>query len=128
MRLKRNCLSAWNGQANQKFTFINAITVSLFLLQLSFTCNSAFHFIMGEKLWMHILISSRKHPNNNNKICPIPSSACYQQHFHDWFPVLRYNSDLVKLEWTPLLLNFISIRDLSNGRKLFSIAVAFQSG
>ena len=32
--------------------------------------------------------------------------ACFQWYFHDWFSVLRYNSELAKLEWTPLLFNF----------------------
>ena len=85
---------------------------------------------MGKKLWRHLSFSStcfcyyKKHPNNDNKICPLPSSSCFQQHFHDWFYVFRYNSDLSKFEWTPLLFNFNYIRDLTNGRKLFSIRVA----
>ena len=65
----------------------------------------------------------RKHPNNDNKICLLPSFSCFQQHFHDWFYVLRYISDLSKLEWTLLLLNFNYIRNLTNRRKLFSIPV-----
>ena len=66
---------------------------------------------MGKKLWRHISFSSicfcyyRKHPNNDNKIFPLPSSSCFQQHFHDWFYVLRWNSDLWKLVWTLLLSN-----------------------
>ena len=87
---------------------------------------------MRKKLWRHILFSSyfccyRKHPNNDNndnKACPLPSSSCFQQHFHDWFSVLRYNSDLSKLEWTPLLFNFNCFCDLTNRRKIFSIPVA----
>ena len=66
----------------------------------------------------------RKHSNNDNKIWPLPSSSCFQQHFHDWFYVLRYNSDLQKLEWTLLLFSFNYIRDLTNRCKLFSIPVA----
>ena len=58
------------------------------------------------------------------KIFPLPSSSCFQQHFHDWFYVLRCNSDLLKLEWTLLLFNFNYIRALTNRRKLFSIPVA----
>ena len=50
--------------------------------------------------------------------------ACFQQQFHDWFSVLRYNTDLAKLEWTLLLFNFNEIRDLANRRKLFSITGA----
>ena len=68
---------------------------------------------MGKKLWIHISFSStglcyyRKHLNNDdNEICPLLSYSCFQQHFHDWFYVLRYNSDLSKLEWTLLLVNF----------------------
>ena len=81
-----------------KFMVPNATTVSLFLLQLWFTCNLAFYFNMGNKLWRHTTFYStclcyyRKHPNNDNKICPLPYSACFQQHFHDWLSVL-YNLD-----------------------------------
>ena len=64
----------------------------------------------------------RKYPNNDNKICPLPSS-CFQKHFLDWFYVLRYNSDLPKLEWTLLLFNFNCIRNMTNRRKLFSVPV-----
>ena len=99
------CLSTWHGQANLNFTFHQtAIAVSLFLFRLSFAYNPAFHFNKGKKLWRHITFSStcfcyyRKHPNNDNMICPLPSSSCFQQHFHDWFYVLTYNSDLSKLE------------------------------
>ena len=42
----------------------------------------------------------------------------------DWFHVLRYNSDLSKLEWTLLLFNFNYIPNLINRRKLFSIPIA----
>ena len=34
--------------------------------------------------------------NHANKIYPLPSSACFQQHFHDWFYVIRYSLDLLK--------------------------------
>ena len=48
---KEICLSARNGQTNQKFTFnLNAIAVSLFLLRLSFANNPTFRFNMGKKL------------------------------------------------------------------------------
>ena len=40
----------------------------------------------------HFLCSA----NHANKIYPLPSSACFQQHFHDWFYVIRYSSDLLK--------------------------------
>ena len=85
---------------------------------------------MGRKLWRHISFCStcfcyyRKHPINNNKICLLPSSPCFQEHFHDWFYVLRYNSDLSKLEWRILLFNFSYILDLKNRHKLFFILVA----
>ena len=77
------------GEQIKKMTFVNAIAVSLFLFQLSFACNSALYFNMGKKLWRHMSFSSTcfcyymKHPNNNNKICPLRSSACFQQRFHD---------------------------------------------
>ena len=60
---------------------------------------------MGKRLWRHISFSStcfcyyRKHVNDDKKICLLPCSSCFQQHFHDWFYGLRYNSDLPKLEW-----------------------------
>ena len=117
-------------RANWKFAFVNPITGSLFLLQLSFACNQAFYFNMGKKLWRPISFSSkcfcyyRKHPNNNKKICPALSSPCFQQQLYDWFLVLRYISDLAKLKWTPLLFNFNQICDSLNRCKFFSIPVA----
>ena len=94
---KKFSLSARNGRPNWKFTFNqSAITVSLFLLQLSFAYNPAFYFNMGRQ----ILFSStyfcyyRKHPNNDNKICPLLYSSCFQQFnfnfIHD--PVAEYAS------------------------------------
>ena len=83
---------------------------------------------MGKKLWRHKSLSSicscyyREHPNSNNKICLLPSSSCFQQHSHDWFYVLKYNLDLLKLEWTQLLFNFYYVRDLTN--RHISIPVA----
>ena len=104
---------------------------SKFIFTWAFIClQPAFCFKMGKKLWRHTSFSStyfsyyRKHPNSDKKIFPLPSSSCFQQHFHDWFYVLRCNSDLSKLEWTILLFNFNYIRDLTNRRKLFSIPVA----
>ena len=44
MESKEICLTERNGQANEKFTFINAIATSLFLLHLSFACNPTFHW------------------------------------------------------------------------------------
>ena len=37
----------------------------------------------------------------------LASSACYKQHFEEWFSVFKCNADLRKLEWTPLLLTSI---------------------
>ena len=85
---------------------------------------------MGKKLWRHISFSStclcyyRKYVNKANKICPLPSFTCFQWHFHDWFYVLRHNSDLSKLKLTLLLFNFNYICDLTNRCKLFSIPVS----
>ena len=45
--------------SKSKVCFYNAITVSLFLLQLSFACNPAFYFNMRKKLWRNISSSSR---------------------------------------------------------------------
>ena len=85
---------------------------------------------MEKKLRRPISFSSkcffdyRKYPNNDNKICLLPFFSCIQQHYHEWFYVRRYNTDLSKLEWGPLLFNFNYIRDLTNKRKLFSIPIA----
>ena len=62
----------------------------------------------------------RKHPNNNKIPLPLPCSSGFQQHFHD---LLKYNSVLLKLEWTPLLFNFKYIHNLTNKHRLFSIPV-----
>ena len=87
---------------------------------------------MVKKPWRQISFSSkffcyyRKHPKKLKKICPLPSSFCFQRHFHDWFyvPMTDSNSDLPKLEWTLLLFNCNYIRDLTNRGRLFSIPVA----
>ena len=50
MELKETCLASLHGRANQKFAFIKAIAVTLFLLQLLLACNPAFYFNMGKKL------------------------------------------------------------------------------
>ena len=90
---------------------------------------SSFLFLHGKEARRHISFSStcfcyyRKHPYNDNKICPLTFS-CFQQHFHVWLYVLRYNSDLSKLKQTLLLFNFNCIRDLTNRRKLFFIPIA----
>ena len=76
---------------------------------------------MGNTLWRDISISSTC---DDDKICPLPSCSCFQQHFHNWFYVFRYNSDLSKLEFTLILFKLNCIRDLTNRRKLFSIPVA----
>ena len=79
---------------------------------LSFACNPAFYFNTGKRLLRFISFSSiwfcyyRKHPNNDSRICPLSSSTCFQQYFYDWFSVVRYNLDLEKLQWTPILFNF----------------------
>ena len=69
----------------------------------------------------------RKHPNNNNKICPLPFSSCFfdKLHLDDWFYVFKYNPDLLKHEWILLLFNFNHIRDLTNRCILFSITWIF---
>ena len=65
---------------------------------------------MGKKLRRHISFFCtyschyRKYTNNDNKICPLTSSTCFQQHFHDEFPELRCNSNLKKLEWSAVSL------------------------
>ena len=103
---------------------------------LSFACNPAFCFSIGKKLVTHISFSYtcfiyyRKHPNNDNMICRLPSSACFQQHCHEWSfisalpSVLRNKSDLPRLEWRLFSFNFGKICNLTNRHKLFSIPVA----
>ena len=135
---KRNskgiCLAARNGRLNWNFTFINAIAVSLFLLQLSFTCNRAFYFSIGRNLWRHISFSFtcfsyyRKHPNNRRSRPEVfcrkglrPAPLLKRRVWHRCFPVnftkflrtpfLQNISggcfcNKMKLEWTPLLSNF----------------------
>ena len=55
--------------------------------QLLFACSPAFCFNIGKKLWRHVLFSStcfwycRKYPKNDNQICQLLSSACFQKHF-----------------------------------------------
>ena len=113
-------LQHWYGQCNSKGMSLSTKWATKLcncskFLQLSFAYNPAFYFNIGKKLWRHISFFStcfcyyRKQEtsyNNENKISSLPSSSCFQQHFHDWFYVLRYNSDMVKLEWTLLLFNF----------------------
>ena len=85
---------------------------------------SQLYISRGKKLWRHISFCFyRKHANNDDEICPLPSSSCLQQYCHDWFYVLSYNSDLSKLEWALQLFNFNCICDLTNRRKLFFIPV-----
>ena len=71
---------------------------------------------------LHVSVITR------NILITIIRFTCYYlllaSHFHDWFYVLRYISDLSKLEWTLLLINFNYICDLANRRKLFPIPVA----
>ena len=92
-------LAEWIWWANWKFDFIiNSNAVSLFLLQLSLACNPAFYFNIVKRLWRHASFSFtcfcyyRKPNPNNDNICPL-QSTCFQQRFHDWFSVLRFNSD-----------------------------------
>ena len=49
---------------------------------------------------------TNKHTNEDNKICPVASFTCFQQHSHDRLLALRYNSGMKKLEWTHLLLTW----------------------
>ena len=101
---KRNFYSCTKWVSKVKFTFINPNTVSLFLLHLSFACNSNFHCNMDKKttktyiILLHMFCHYSKHTHNNHKICLLASPSCFQQHFNDWFSVLRHNSDLKKLE------------------------------
>ena len=94
MQFKRNLSSCTKQERKWKGRLINAVIINLFLLQLSSACNPAFYFNMGKKLWARWSFFSVcfcyycRHPNNNNKIFPLPSSVYYQQHFPDWFKYL----------------------------------------
>ena len=78
---KESCILKEKWKAKIKFsTFVYICYTSLFVLQLSFACNPAFNLNMGKKPWAHVLFSScfwhyRKHPSNDNKICPLPSPS-----------------------------------------------------
>ena len=111
MEFKRH-LSSCTKLAKKKTSSINAIAVTLFSY-FSFNLPAIQLYISTwEKRYEDISFSFtcfcyyRKHPNINNKIFPLPYSTCFQQQFHDWFFLLRYNSNLAKLEWTLLLFNF----------------------
>ena len=100
------------GRCSLCILVINVIAVSLFLLQIWFACNPAFYFNVGEKLRRHITFSCtcfwycRKHPINDNKIYFLPfvsNSTFMTGSQHSGTQAL--NSDLVKLEWIPLLSN-----------------------
>ena len=131
MQFKRNlsiCMR-WGGKL--KVHFLLERYCSQFILTSAFIClQSSFLFQHGKKDIYEAIYNSRpyasvrKHPNNDNKIYPLPSSTRFQKQFHEWFHVLRYNSDLSKLEWTLLLFSFNNIGDLTINRKLFSIPVA----
>ena len=101
-----------------------------FLTSIFICLQSSFLFQHRKRAMKTFILSStcfcyyRKHPNNDNKICLLPSSSCFQQYFHDWFHVLSYNSDLSKLKWTLRLFNFNYTHDLTNRHKLFSIPAA----
>ena len=80
----------WARKLKDRFYCSDSIAVSLLLLHFLFAYCPAFYLNIGKKLWRHISFSSicffyyKKHPNNHNKICPLPSSTCFQQHCHDW--------------------------------------------
>ena len=108
-------------------TFINAI-VSLFILQLSLVYNPAFYFNIGKKamktyiIFLHCFYYYRKNPNNDNKICPVTSSFCLQQHLTDFMYLSTIQICRNLNEQTAISVNYI--RDLTNKCKLFSIPVA----
>ena len=90
---KEICLAPRNVQSNQNFAFIKAIAESLLSLQLSFACYPAFYLIWkkGDEDIYHSALHA---------LMTVIRFAWFQQY---WL-LLRYNSDLVKLEWTSLLL------------------------
>ena len=45
----------------------------------------------------------QEHLKNDDKICLLLASACFQQPFYDWFSEFKYNSELVLYS---LILNF----------------------
>ena len=115
MQFKRNLSRCPKWVSKLKVHFYQRYC-SKFILTSAFICSqSSFLFWPGEKAMKTMSFSYtcffyyRKDPTNNNKICQLPSSACFQQHFNDWFSVLRYNLDLAKLKWAPLSFNLAMI-------------------
>ena len=120
MQFKRNLSICMRWVGKLKVHFLLERYCSQFILTSAFIClQSSFLFQHGKKDIYEAIYNSRpyasvrKHPNNDNKIYPLPSSTRFQKQFHEWFHVLRYNSDLSKLEWTLQLFSFNYIRDLT---------------
>ena len=102
------------GKQIKSSLLIKTLSCSKFILTSVFIfLQSSFLFQYGEKA-MKTYIILKKHPNNDNKIYPLPSSSCFQRYFYDWLYVLGYNSDLSKLEWTLLLFNFNHFNHFNN--------------
>ena len=101
---KRNFYSCTKWVSKVKFTFINPNTEVYSYYTFHLPAIQIFIAIWAKKLRTHISFFSTcschysKHTHNNHKICLLASPVCFQQHFNDWFSVLRYNSDLKKLE------------------------------
>ena len=78
-----------------KFTFFYIFKVSM---RMRLFAHATLPYVSEQNTRISTTCYYRKHHKNDNKICPLPSSFCFQQHFHDRFYVFRYNSDLSKLE------------------------------
>ena len=112
MQFKWN-LSSCTKWANKLKVCFSYCYCSKFILTSTFICNPAFHFNIGKKLLWHISFSStcfcycRKHPNND--LIRFVSYYLLLASYSILVTGCKYlgtNSDLVKLEWTPLFFNF----------------------
>ena len=116
MQFKRNLSICAKWVSKLKVQFYLKGYWSKFILTSAFIClQSSFLFHHG-KVAMKTYTPSHFSVITGNTLVTIVRFTCYhllQEHFHDWFYVLRYNSDLLKLEWTLLLFNFNYICDLA---------------
>ena len=112
MEFKRTSSSCMKWASNLKVRFYWRCC-NKFRFTPAFICvQSSFLFQYRKKALKTYIVSTtcfcnyREYLNKHSKNCPLPSCACFQQHFHVRLPVLRYNLDLAKLEWTLVLFNF----------------------
>lgn len=64
----------------------------------------------------------QEHLKNDDKICLLLASACFQQPFYDWFSEFKYNSELVLYS---LILNLLTTFQISVYEALSFSKLAF---